>query len=129
MQVCPVEPEAVGLVIPRLRNVDVRRLSGGATTAAAVAKAEGPGSPKQRVFALLMCLPAARLLAHARLHITTRSFTHHAIAGYTGRSAEVGASTLAPADSLTRKNTDVHVDAARARFLQRKATRPTGKRR
>ncbi len=47
----------------------------------------------------------------------------------TGRSAEVVASALAPADSLTRKNTDVHVDAARARFLQRKAARPAGKRR
>ena len=31
----------MGLVIPRLRNVNVQRLSGGATTAAAVAAEEG----------------------------------------------------------------------------------------
>ena len=40
-----MEPEAVGLVIPRLRNIDVQRLSGGATTAAAVAEAEGVFHP------------------------------------------------------------------------------------
>jgi hypothetical protein len=39
MQVCPVEVEWVDIVMPRLRGVDVKRLSGGATTEAAIADA------------------------------------------------------------------------------------------
>ena len=39
MQVCPVEVEWVDIVMPRLRGVDVKRLSGGATTQAAIADA------------------------------------------------------------------------------------------
>ena len=78
-----------------------------------------------------MCLLAVRLIAYARLHCSRSSLTitQHVLAVHTGRAAEVGSPTLAPADLLTRKNSDVHVDAARARFLQRKAARPTGKRR
>ena len=41
LQVCPVEAEWLDALLERLRNVNVKRLSGGATTAAELAAAEG----------------------------------------------------------------------------------------
>lgn len=43
-QVCPVDSEWVAPLVERLRNVNVKRLSGGATTAAEVAVAQGLSS-------------------------------------------------------------------------------------
>ena len=40
LQVCPMEAEWVEDVLPKLRDVDVERLSGGATAAAAAHRAE-----------------------------------------------------------------------------------------
>lgn len=40
-QVCPVDSDWVAPLVERLRNVNVKRLSGGATTAAEVAVAQG----------------------------------------------------------------------------------------
>jgi len=43
-QVCPVEAEWAEAVLPKLRSVDVERLSGGATAARAAARAASPGA-------------------------------------------------------------------------------------
>lgn len=42
MQVCPIEAEWAEEVLPKLRNVDVERLSGGATAAKAAAQSVSP---------------------------------------------------------------------------------------
>lgn len=52
MQVCPVEAEWVDTVMPRLRGVDVKRLSGGATTEAAKAGAWAEAANGERRTAL-----------------------------------------------------------------------------
>ena len=127
-QVCPAEPEAVGLVIPRLRNIDIHRLSGGATTAAAVARAEGePSSCYSCLCGPVWSAVRASALMHPEPIWYPLDRYDARLIAYVGRPAPSN-TALVPADSLTRKNTDEHVDAARARFLQRKAARPAGRR-
>ena len=46
-QVCPVEGEWTTDIIPKLRNIDVKRLSGGKTGAAAAAAANAAGTGAQ----------------------------------------------------------------------------------
>lgn len=48
VQVCPVEGQWVNTVLPKLRGVDVKRLSGGATAAAAKAEASQPAGARGR---------------------------------------------------------------------------------
>ena len=44
LQVCPVEEDWVAMILPKLRNVDVKRLSGGATAAVATANQDAPAA-------------------------------------------------------------------------------------
>ena len=81
MQVCPIKAEWVEDVLPKLRDIDVERLSGGATTVAAAHRAEAAEQ-----------LQAAAEKAH----------------GLVG---------------VPRKSDQSAVDAARDRFLARKASR------
>ena len=58
VQVCPVDSEWVQHILPRLWDVDVKRLSGGHTTELAVERAEhaadaAAGAVRQAVSALL----------------------------------------------------------------------------
>ena len=77
-----MEPEWVQFILPKLWDIDVRRLSGGATTEVAVERAEQT--------------------AHASESTVNK-----------------GALGMTP-----RKNDVSSVDAARARFLARKGSRP-----
>lgn len=45
LQVCPVEEDWVAMILPKLRNVDVKRLSGGATAAAAAVATANQDAP------------------------------------------------------------------------------------
>ena len=82
MQVCPMEPEWVQCILPKLWDIDVKRLSGGATTEIAVVQAEQAA---------------------------------HAPEGTVKKGAYV---------VLPRKNDVSSVDAARARYLARRGSRP-----
>ena len=81
---CPVEGEWVQHLMPKLRNVDVQRLSGGASTAAAVEAAQH----KEQAQAV----------------------------------GSVAASTMAANLAAQQKGQAV-LDAAKARFLNRKAAK------
>lgn len=80
MQVCPVEPDWVSMILPKLRNADVKRLSGGDTAAAAA------------IATAHQDLPAADAVA------------------------------VAVQSGIERKD-QVTVDAAKARYLNRKAAK------
>ncbi len=80
IQVCPVESDWVSMILPKLRNADVKRLSGGNTAAAAA------------IATAHQDLPAADAVA------------------------------VAVQSGIARKD-QVTVDAARARYLNRKATK------
>lgn len=82
LQVCPMEPEWVQYILPKLWDIDVKRLSGGATTEIAVEEAEQAA---------------------------------HAPEGTLKKGGYV---------VLPRKNDVSSVDAARARYLARKGSRP-----
>ena len=80
MQVCPMESDWVSMILPKQRNADVKRLSGGNTApAAAIATAHQD-------------LPAADAVA------------------------------VAVQSGIARKD-QITVDAARARYLNRKASK------
>ena len=80
MQVCPMESDWVSMILPKQRNADVKRLSGGNTTpAAAITTAHQD-------------LPAADAVA------------------------------VAVQSGIARKD-QITVDAARARYLNRKASK------
>ena len=49
LQVCPVEAEWTADIIPKLRSIDVMRLSGGKTSAAATAAAKETASGKHQL--------------------------------------------------------------------------------
>ncbi|KAL3149932.1 hypothetical protein ABBQ38_013295 [Trebouxia sp. C0009 RCD-2024] len=80
-RVCPVDDDWVAMILPKLRNVDVKRLSGGSTAAAAAAVATAHQDA-----------PAADVVA------------------------------VAVQSGIARKD-QITVDAARARYMNRKAAR------
>lgn len=118
MQVCPVEVEWVDIVMPRLRGVDVKRLSGGATTQAAIADASAVAAGKR-----VLCV------GNRTSSCSTRCPAGDATCG----TGDVGLQQ-APYNMLCvtavagskagvprgKRYTDATVDAARARFLARK---------
>lgn len=79
-QVCPVETDWVSMILPKLRNADIKRLSGGETAAAAA------------IATAHQDLPAADAVA------------------------------VALQSGIARKD-PVTVDAARARYIDRKAAK------
>lgn len=80
LQVCPVEADWVAMIIQKLRDIDVKRLSGGPQAAAAAIATAGQSPPNSDVVA------------------------------------------VAVQSGIARKD-QVTVDAARARYLNRKAIR------